>query len=55
VETRTVDINDLQLPTWEEVVSREYEAWNEEVLVIDTAKVSSDEAIEKILSALHVG
>ena len=55
VETRTADIKDLRLPTWEEVVSREYEPWNEEVLVIDTAKVSLDEAIEKILSSLHVG
>jgi predicted kinase len=60
VETRTADIKDLRfkdlrLPTWEEVVSREYEPWSEEVLVIDTAKVSSDEAIEKILSSLQVG
>jgi len=54
VETRTADIKDLRLPTWEEVVSREYEPWNEEVLVIDTAKLSSDEAIGKILSSLHV-
>jgi hypothetical protein len=55
VETRTPDIKDLQLPTWEEVVSREYESWNKEVTVIDTAKLSSDEAIEKILSSLHLG
>jgi len=55
VETRMADIKDLRLPTWEEVVSREYEPWNEEVLVIDTAKISSDEAIGKILSSLHVG
>ena len=55
VETRTADIKDLRLPTWEEVVSREYEPWNEEVLEIDTAKVSSDEAIGRILSSLHVG
>jgi hypothetical protein len=55
VETRKADIKDLRLPTWEEVVSREYEPWNEEVLVIDTAKASSAEAIGKILSSLHVG
>src|SRR6516162_8547523 len=55
VETRTTDIKDLRLPTWEEVVSRQYEPWNEEVLVIDTAKVSSDEAIQNILNSLHVG
>ena len=55
VETRAADIGELRLPTWEEVVSRKYEPWNEEVLVIDTAKVSSDEAIGKILSSLRVG
>jgi predicted kinase len=54
VETRTMDIKNLLLPTWGEVVSREYEPWNEEVIVIDTAKMSSDEAIQKILSLVHV-
>ena len=55
METRTADIKDLLLPTWEEVVSREYEPWNKEVTVIDTAKLSPDEAIEKIFSLLRVG
>jgi predicted kinase len=32
VETRTADIKDLQLPTWEKVVSREYEPWNKKLL-----------------------
>jgi predicted kinase len=54
VETRAADIKDLRLPTWEETVNREYEPWDEEVFVIDTSKVSSDEAIGKILSSLHV-
>ena len=54
VETRTADIKNHRLPTWEEVVSREYEPWNEEVIVIDTATMSSDEAVQKILSLVHL-
>ncbi len=37
VETRTADIRGLRLPTWEEVVSREYQPWHRRHLVIDTA------------------
>ncbi|MDO4703570.1 AAA family ATPase [Tannerella sp.] len=37
VENRTTDIANLSLPTWEEVEKREYHAWDEEVLLIDTA------------------
>jgi predicted kinase len=37
VETRTQDIPGSRLPTWEEVISREYHPWNREHLVIDTA------------------
>ena len=35
VETRKTDIAGLQLPTWREVVSRNYEPWNREHIVID--------------------
>jgi predicted kinase len=37
VETRTTDIPGLKLPTWEEVVGREYHPWDRAHLVIDTA------------------
>jgi len=37
VTTRTVDIPDLRLPDWSDVVNREYEPWHRERLVIDTA------------------
>ena len=37
VEMRTSDIPGLRLPTWEEVIARDYHPWNREHLVIDTA------------------
>jgi predicted kinase len=40
VETRSADIKGLRLPTWQEVVSREYEPWERDHIVIDTASRS---------------
>jgi predicted kinase len=37
VEGRTTDIPGLKLPTWQEVMSREYHPWDGEHIVIDTA------------------
>jgi predicted kinase len=40
VERRLQDISGLRLPTWEEVISREYHPWNREHIVIDAANRS---------------
>lgn len=37
VETRAADIDGLNLPSWPDVVARDYRAWNEKRIVIDTA------------------
>ena len=43
VETREADIPGLKLPTWKDVFAREYQAWNRNRIVIETAgKVVSD-------------
>ena len=52
VETRTSDIPGLILPTWNEVVSREYHPWTREHLVIDTATCSVAESVTEILKRL---
>ncbi|MGV9293931.1 AAA family ATPase [Amycolatopsis sp. NPDC003676] len=49
VENRTVDIPGLELPTWQQVVDREYETWDRDRLVIDTAVTSATEAAELVL------
>lgn len=45
VEMREPDIDGLVLPTWRDVLQRDYAPWEESHLVIDTASVAPDEAI----------
>jgi len=52
VETRAADIAGHKLPTWEGVIEREYEAWESQVLTIDTARVSAEESAALIRAAL---
>jgi predicted kinase len=53
VETRTADITGHVLPTWSEVVSRDYRPWDSERLVIDTARATVEASVRTILSALE--
>ena len=48
VETRVTDVTGWTLPSWDEVISREYEVWTTAPLVIDTATVSSNEGVSAI-------
>lgn len=52
VETRASDVPGLRLPTWEEVTSREYHAWNRERLVVDTAGCTPEQSIAGIVEML---
>src|ERR1700761_3421423 len=52
VETRTVSIIGLKLPVWEEVISREYEPWKREHIVIDTAVRTVAESVQELREAL---
>ncbi|MBR0846797.1 AAA family ATPase [Bradyrhizobium diazoefficiens] len=47
VENRSSDIDGLRLPAWEDVVSRAYEPWDREHLVLDTAHASLDHLLER--------
>lgn len=49
VETRTSTIAGLPLPSWQAVCDREYEAWNNNDLTIDTAKQSAADAVASII------
>ena len=55
VETRSSDIPGFELPTWEEVDGREYEAWDREHLVIDTAGRTVEENVDAIRQVLREG
>ena len=52
VETRSVDVAGLALPTWRDVVEREYEAWDGPRIVIDTANRSVADALGHLRSQI---
>jgi predicted kinase len=47
-ETRSVDIEGHPLPTWVQITNREYEPWDRDHAVIDTATVSVSDAVAQI-------
>jgi len=51
VESRTSDVPGLELPTWQDVVARDYRPWDTPRLVVDTAFLSVDQAIAAVVSA----
>ncbi len=53
VETRDVGMPGLKLPTWSDVLAREYAPWNRERLVIDTAKMSLSQSVKTIRRAVQ--
>jgi predicted kinase len=48
VEMRVPDIPGHRLPTWQEVVDRDYQAWQGDRLVIDTAFLRVDQSVKLI-------
>jgi predicted kinase len=48
VETRKADITGLKLPSWEKVMTREYEPWLRDRIVIDTAHSRLPECVETL-------
>ena len=52
VEMRTSDIGGLKLPSWEDVISREYHPWTREHVVLDTARQTVDECVRIVREAL---
>jgi len=53
VEERPSEVDGLKLPTWEEVINREYHAWEGERLVVDTAGQTTDESIKQAISLVQ--
>jgi predicted kinase len=52
VETRVADIPGLSLPTWDEVLARDYQPWVSRHILIDTAGRSAKDTVEGLRSAL---
>jgi predicted kinase len=53
IESRSADIAGHSLPTWSEVIGRDYRPWEGERLVIDTARLDVRESVRTILSAVR--
>lgn len=51
VESRAADIDGFRLPTWREVLDRDYRLCRGDRLVIDTASMAPAEAVEAIVAA----
>jgi predicted kinase len=54
VERRSTDISGLVLPTWEDVISREYDPWNRDHIVIDTSNRSVEQNVNFLRESLPV-
>ncbi|WP_203529401.1 AAA family ATPase [Pseudodesulfovibrio sp. JC047] len=53
VEGRVSDIPGFSLPTWSEVLDREYHPWAAPRIVIDTAGHSVEESVRMVCAAVH--
>ncbi|MFD6512951.1 AAA family ATPase [Rhodococcus sp. NPDC060176] len=53
-EQRVVDIPDLVLPTWQEILDRDYEPWTVERLVLDTAIMNFDSAVRLVTARMFI-
>jgi len=52
VERRRADISGHVLPTWQQVMTRDYRPWTETRLQIDTAQTSVADAVRLVCAAL---
>lgn len=49
IDGRVADIAGHKLPTWEEVLNRDYEPWDSIAMLVDTSKHTVNESVEKII------
>jgi predicted kinase len=52
VETRETTISGLKLPTWEDVLCREYQPWNRDRIVTDTAHKTVADCVNDLQTAI---
>jgi predicted kinase len=49
IETRENEIEGLKLPTWEEIIKRKYDLWEDERIIIDTSNKNIEESIKELV------
>ncbi|MFI7340152.1 AAA family ATPase [Streptomyces sp. NPDC050085] len=50
--SRSVDVPDLPLPDWQQILDRDYEPWDRERIVIDTAQQDPQQSLAVLLRSL---
>lgn len=53
VESRISDVEGLQLPTWKDVINRDYKTWTRHRITIDTANNSISESQKELEQAIE--
>lgn len=53
VETRVAEVPGLELPSWADVVARDYERWRRPRWVVDTAGRSPEQSLDELLDRLE--
>jgi predicted kinase len=51
--TRTTDIPGLTLPTWQDILEREYEPWDRAHVVLDTAGTPAEDTVTALCAAIE--
>ena len=51
-ESRVSDLEGHRLPSWPEITARDYQPWQGDRLVLDTACLSVDESVQRILEQI---
>lgn len=54
VEGRIADIDGHKLPTWNDVLNRDYEAWESIPMLVDTSMHTVDEAAQQIIEYIKL-
>jgi len=53
IETRKSTLPGIKLPTWQDILDREYDAWETKSFTIDTAFSTINECVEKIITKIN--
>ena len=54
MENRRTDVLGLDLPTWKDVVARNYHPWHQAFIIIDTAGQTPEESKTALIEALNL-
>lgn len=52
IESRTTDVPGLRLPSWQDVLDREFHPWTSDRISIDTAGPTEEESLRELLEQL---